>query len=129
VRRLAAAAAAGLIAGTASGGAASDCRDSGRDDEVLRGRLAVRDVTDAAGRRERAFILELPAVICLRGRDEMDLVDDARTIHVTATDAALRQGLAAAVGHPVTLRGHLSGAEAAQHHAPIVMELRAIEGR
>jgi hypothetical protein len=63
---------------------------------------------DAAG-REAAFILILPTSICLRGEDESDEVDDARTIQIyssnEAVDASLRtfagKRFASAVGHSV----------------------------
>lgn len=107
----------------------AQCMKAGAADEIAEGELAQGTFQDAAGRPERAFILTLPAAVCLRGDDESDDVKNALAIHLYASDDALRKDLQGLVGKTVFVRGKPFGAITVHHHAPIVMQIGEIEVR
>jgi len=119
----------GLLAAAAAGTPASAaCMNSERE-ETAEGRLVTGRFRDAAGRPESAYIVQLARPACLRGGDEFDKVDNAGTIHVFSFDDAMRKRIARFVGRAVRVRGKPFGAHTAHHHAPIVMDVTAIEPR
>jgi hypothetical protein len=101
--------------------AAAQCMDAERATETVAGILTQRTFKDAAGRPETAFILSLPAPICLRGSDETDSVEAARTIHLTTNSDFLLTELQRSLGKTVLAQGKPFGALTVHHHAPIVM--------
>jgi hypothetical protein len=103
------------------------CMKAGEADEIADGTLAQGMFQDAAGRPERAFILTLPAAICLIGEEASDDVKSANTIDVYANDDALKTKMLHLVGKTVFVRGKAFGALTMHHHAPIVMEISAID--
>lgn len=101
--------------------AIAQCLDTERPSEAVAGTLAQHTFMDAAGRPEPAFILNLPVSLCLRGRDEPDNVEAARTIHLSAHDGFVQAELQRLLGETVLARGKPFGALTVHHHAPIVM--------
>ena len=113
----------------AAGPAMAACLDASAETAAAEGRLSRGTFQDAAGRKETAFILSLPAPACLTGSDEFDQVPEANRIHVYASDEAVAQTLPRFVGKAVRVTGRPFGAHTAHHHAPIVMDVSRIEAR
>ncbi|MGE3428788.1 MAG: hypothetical protein AB7I44_18700 [Hyphomicrobiaceae bacterium] len=107
--------------------AIAQCMTTDRPSETLAGTLKQDTYSDAAGRPEPAFILELPASTCLQGLVESDNVDDASKIHLTTDDAILLNELQRLLGDTVAIRGRPFGALTVHHHAPIVMSIDHVE--
>jgi hypothetical protein len=126
IRALLLAAAVSLAASPAF---AMSCLDANASEEVVEGRLSRGTFQDAAGRAEKAFILNLAAPTCLTGSDEFDQVPEAKTIHLYASDEAVAPTLARFAGKAVRVTGRPFGAHTAHHHAPIVMDVSRIEPR
>jgi len=103
------------------------CMQSNTDGAVAEGRLSSGQFQDAAGRPEQAYILTLPTPVCLSGEDELDNVDDARTLHIFAIDDDLHARIEAFVGKDVQVRGTPIPAHTVHHHAPIVMSITEID--
>jgi len=114
-----------LVAAPVAQGAT--CLQSNVDGAVAEGRLSLGEFEDAAGRKERAFILTLPDMACLSGPDEMDNLKDVKTIHVFSVDDALSSKLRESVGKDVRVRGNPFPSHTAHHHAPIVMGISEID--
>jgi hypothetical protein len=95
-------------------------------EEYAEGSLAERLFSDAAGRPEPAFILTLPASVCLRGEDEMDNVEGAPTIQIYGTNSSVDRSISRSVGQRVQVSGKPFGAMTVHHHAPIIMEVSRI---
>jgi hypothetical protein len=93
------------------------------------GRLVGGRFNDAAGRPESAYVLQLASPTCLEGSDDFDKVANARTIHVFSTSDAVTRRLRGFVGKAVRVRGTPFGAHTAHHHAPIMMDVSAIDAR
>ena len=77
--------------------------------------------------RRKAYILILPAPVCLSGADDSDKVSSAETIHVYSSGEAVAQSLKQLVVKKVKVKGNAFDAITAHHHAPIVMESSEIE--
>jgi Domain of unknown function (DUF4431) len=107
---------------------AASCMQSNTAGQIAEGRLSHGQFEDAAGRPEQAFILTLPTETCLAGSDEMDNVEDVKTIHVYASDEAIAATLEGLVGKDVQVRGTPFPAHTAHHHAPVVMDVAEIDG-
>jgi hypothetical protein len=105
------------------------CLKANADDQAAEGRLVSGRFTDFAGRREQAYILQLAMPACLDGEDESDKVERTSRIHVYASDDKLRRKIGSLVGKAVRVKGNPFGQHTAHHHAPIVMEVSAIEAR
>lgn len=95
-------------------------------DEFAEGNLKQHVFTDAAGRPEPAFILNLPAPICLAGSDDLDNVENANTIQVFSSDERIDEAIGSLVGRSVLVRGKAFGALTVHHHAPIIMDVSEI---
>ena len=108
---------------------AQACLSANSDGQTAEGRLSVRNARDAAGRRERPYILTLAQPACLDATDDDDRVAPTREIQIYSTDANVHARIAAQVGRVVRVVGNPFGAHTAHHHAPIVMNLSAIERR
>jgi len=118
-----------LVAGLILAGAteaAAQCLEADKPGVQAEGALALRTFRDAARRPETAFILTLPAPVCLAGNDDMDTVKSARTIQVFSTDDAMMQRIQGFVGRRVVVRGTAYGAHTVHHHAPIIMDVSEI---
>jgi hypothetical protein len=111
-----------------SAAANAECLKAGAEDQIAEGRLTsvVVSVPDYA-LKEQAYILRLATPACLDGTDEYDKVEEAKRIHVYSTDPRLRKSLRALVGKTVRVHGSPFGEMTAHHHAPIVMQISAIE--
>jgi hypothetical protein len=83
-------------------------------------------------RPEPGYILTLPAPICIDdGGEFADPGLRFDRVHLYTGNDALWPRLRAGVGHRVRVRGHGFPAETGHHHAPLVVDVRAIsiEGR
>jgi hypothetical protein len=107
---------------------ADACMSDTADAEV-EGTLTIARARDAAGRPQRPYILRLAAPACLSASEPEDSVKSTGTIHVFASDEKLHARLARLVGKKVSVRGRPFPAHTAHHHAPIVMEIAAIDAR
>jgi hypothetical protein len=107
--------------------ASAECLKANQNGEVAEGILSLGTFEDANDRPEKAYILALPAPVCLSGADDIDKVSSADTIHVYSSDEAVAQSLKQLVGKKVKVKGNAFGAITAHHHAPIVMEISEIE--
>ncbi|MFD0987763.1 DUF4431 domain-containing protein [Methyloligella solikamskensis] len=105
---------------------ADRCLKAG-DDETLIGVISAGEFEDAAGRPESALILNLEAPECLTGDDENDQIDTAMTVHIFGADDQMHEQLQGAVGKEVLVLGTPFGAMTVHHHAPIVMEVTAVQ--
>ncbi|NJL08380.1 MAG: DUF4431 domain-containing protein [Methylacidiphilales bacterium] len=112
-----------------AGPAMAVCLDANADVAVVDGRLSRGTFEDAAGRLEKAFILSLAAPTCLTGPDEFDDVPEAKRIHIYSSDATVAKTLPRFVGKTVVVHGRPFGAHTAHHHAPIVLDVKSIDGR
>jgi Domain of unknown function (DUF4431) len=117
-----------LLALSSSSPAWSACMSAERP-AAAEGRLVSGRFTDAAGRPESAFILQLSSPVCLEGSDEFDKVANARAIHVFSATDTIGRRLRTFVGKDVRVRGTPFGAHTAHHHAPIVMDVSEIGPR
>lgn len=116
-----------LAAGPA---AAASCLTANTPDQRVVGRLSQGTFEDAAGRKEKGFILTLAAPTCLTGPDaDFDQVEDAGRIQIWSTDEAVLKTISRLVGKTVEVHGDPFGAHTAHHHAPIVMNVSRIEAR
>jgi hypothetical protein len=79
--------------------------------------------------RERPYILRLATPACLKANATEEDVKTAHTIHVYATEAAIRAKMRPLVGKAVRLTGRPYPAHTLHHHAPIVMDISAIAAR
>lgn len=116
-----------FVAGAAS--AAVPCLSDKSDNETAVGRLAVGRAKDGAGRPERPYILTLSSPVCLTADDPDDNVANSNTIHIFSTEDAVAGKIVRFVGKSVRVRGRPFPALTAHHHAPIVMDINAIEAR
>ena len=105
---------------------ADRCMKAGAE-ETLVGTISAGEFEDAAGRPESALILNPSEPECLTGEDENDQIDSATTVHIFGADDALHKKLQDAVGQEVLVLGMPFGAITVHHHAPIVMEVTAIQ--
>ena len=97
-------------------------------DQVAEGRLELVRISIPAYRlKEQAFMLQLAAAVCLDGTDDLDKVDPTRRIQVFSTDDGMRKRMRELVGKSVRVRGTPFGEHTIHHHAPIMMQVTAIE--
>jgi hypothetical protein len=116
---------AGLLLGSAAQAA---CLKAETEDQIVEGKLAsiVVSIPDYK-LKEQAYILTLATSACLDGTDEYDKVESSPRVHVFSMNGALRKRLRAFVGRMVRVHGSPFGEMTAHHHAPIVMQISAIE--
>jgi hypothetical protein len=107
--------------------AAAECMQANIPGGIAEGTLSRGDFEDAAGRPEQAFILALPTPTCLTGPDEMDNIEEAETLHIYSSDEGVLASIGKFMGKDVQVRGTPFGAHTAHHHAPIVMDVSAID--
>ena len=107
--------------------ASAECLKSNVEGQVAQGRLTIGRAHDAAGRPERPFILILAANACLDAGDPDDAVKSTRTIHVFPADEKMQPAFQRMVGKAVIVHGSAFAAMSAHHHAPIVMQVTAID--
>ncbi len=93
---------------------AYECMPANDDTMIAEGRLIQRD---------DAFILQLPAAVCVKGDSDTDNVDASTEIHVYSLDDKVQASLPGLVGKDVHVRGSMMGATTQHHKAPIVMQL------
>lgn len=105
------------------------CLKDTADVESAEGRLTVVAARDAAGRRERPYILALSSPACLTASDPEDSVEATRTIHVFPANPRIQAAMAALVGKAIVVRGRVFPAHTSHHHAPIVMEIAEVAVR
>lgn len=100
------------------------CLEAGSDQSVVEGRLGLQE-----GLGPAAFIVVLPAGLCLTGRDAHDRIDQAHSVQLYATSADGFQELYGMVGERVYVRGRASGQRTFQQRAPILLEVIEIATR
>lgn len=81
----------------------------------------------ATGRREPAYILEMPQAECLKGRDDRDNVRPTSTVQLYSSNSAIEKTIRRFVGKRVMVEGRAFGATTVHHHAPIVVDLSSID--
>jgi hypothetical protein len=113
----------------AAASAAGPCMSDKSDKEIAVGRLSIGRAQNAAGRPERPYILTLRTPTCLTADDPEDNVDKTRTIHIFSTQDTVARQIVRFVGKSISVRGRPFPAHTAHHHAPIVMDISAIEPR
>jgi hypothetical protein len=88
----------------------AECLKANQNGEVAEGFLSLGTFEDANDRPEKAYILILPAPVCLSGADDIDKVWRADTIHVYSSDEAVAQSLKQLDGKKVKVsRGNRHG--------------------
>ena len=108
--------------------ARAGCLQSEKSDQVVEGKLtSSRFTTEAYRLSEQAYILRLRVPVCLEGTDAYDKVEKTDRVHVFSTDAALRKRMRGLVGKNVRVTGSPFGEHTAHHHAPIVLNISAID--
>lgn len=115
------------------------CVDSSRPDALvtLAGKLTVRtfpgppNYESIAGGdlEERAFILELPRLICFTDGEFADGYERFDRVHVYATDQDVIDALNAAIGREVLVEGRAMGAHTGHHRAPMVLRANSVKTR
>ena len=93
------------------------------------GRLTIGRFSDAAGRRETAYILRLVKRACLDDAEDSEARKGTRRIHVFSPDDATARKMRRLVGRKVVVIGEPFGQHTAHHHAPIVMTVSDIGRR
>jgi hypothetical protein len=119
---------AGLLI-AASQAAAEPCMSDSSEKETAVGKLSIGKARDAAGRPEHPYILTLQTPACLTADDQQDNVSKTLTIHIFSSHDTIAGQIARFVGKSVWVRGRPLPAQTAHHHAPIVMDISAIEPR
>jgi hypothetical protein len=120
---------AALLAAAAPAPGCLDVR-SGDAPVALEGRLeratfTLRDIGN--GRPEREYILILARPICID--DGGEFADPHRRfsqVQLFTSNDRLWPGLRAGVGHRIRIRGSGFAAQTAHHHAPLVVDVRAV---
>jgi hypothetical protein len=109
-----------VIAATAvrAAPASKPCLQSGSDQAVVEGRLALQE-----GLGPAAFLVMVPAGVCLDAGDGHPRLDEVRAVQVYATSAEGMQDLYRLAGEKVYVRGRPTGRRAFQQRAPIMMEV------
>jgi hypothetical protein len=102
------------------------CLKDNTDGQAVEGKLSVQNARDAAGRREKPYILTLTQPVCLDAIDAEDNVKSTTTVHVYSTNAKVQAALAKVVGGAIAVRGKPFAAHTAHHHAPIVLDVSEI---
>jgi len=113
----------------ASQAAAAPCMSDSSEKETAVGNLSIGKAKDAAGRPERPYILTLQTPACLTADDQQDNVSKTLTIHIFSSQDTVAGQIARFVGKSVWVSGRPFPAHTAHHHAPIVMDISAIEPR
>ena len=116
-----------FMACTAS--AAEPCMSDTSDKETAVGKLSIGRAQDAAGRPERPYILTLQTPACLMAGDPEDNVKKTSTIQIFSTLDTVSNQITRFAGKSIAVRGRPFPAHTAHHHAPIVMDISAIEPR
>jgi hypothetical protein len=96
--------------------------------ETAQGKLEQRMFRSAGGQPLRAFVLTLPAPICIRD-DEIENADDVRTIELRTSDRTLKQEMRRLMGKTVFIRGTASAGLTAWFYSPIVIDISELEAR
>jgi Domain of unknown function (DUF4431) len=107
--------------------AVAQCMKVG-DIETAQGTLAQRMFRSAGGEPLRAFVLTLPAPICMRD-DEIENVDSVRTIELRTSDRALKEKMQRLVGKTVFVRGTAFAGLTPYYYSPIVIDISEIDAR
>jgi hypothetical protein len=103
------------------------CLQAEQAKTIVEGVLSEGSFTDANDQPEQAFILKLPVPTCLAGDEQLPETEQVSTIHIYSSDDAVAQSIKNFVGKDVFVQGTPFGAHTAHHHAPIVMDITAIE--
>jgi uncharacterized protein DUF4431 len=103
------------------------CLQAEQAKTIIEGVLSEGSFTDANDQPEQAFILKLPVPTCLAGDEQLPETEQVSTIHIYSSDDAVAQSIKGFVGKDVFVQGTPFGAHTAHHHAPIVMDITAIE--
>lgn len=106
---------------------ANTCLTANETEQPAEGRLSLGNFKDGAGRKETAFILTVPAPVCLNAEDADERVESSQTIHVFSSDDAVHATLQGYVGKAVLVRGNPMPAMTVHHHAPIIMDITEID--
>jgi hypothetical protein len=101
-----------------STGSKPACQEAGSDQGVVQGRLGLLE-----GLGPAAFIVTIPAGICLEGREPADQVAMATSVQLYSNTAEGFQDLYRLAGERVYARGRLTGQRSYQQKAPIMMEV------
>ena len=103
------------------------CLQAEQAKTIIEGVLSEGSFTDANDQPEQAFILKLPVPTCLAGDEQLPETEQVSTIHIYSSNDAVAQSIKNFVGKDVFVQGTPFGAHTAHHHAPIVMDITAIE--
>ena len=93
---------------------ADECMPANDDTMIAEGRLIQRD---------DAFILKLPAAVCLKGDSDTATWTPVRRSTSIPSTIRCRRACPELVGKDVHVRGSMMGATTQHHKAPIVMQL------
>ena len=111
----------------ASVSAYAGCLQAEQAKTIIEGVVSEGSFEDAAGNPEQAFILKLPVPTCLAGDEQLPETEQVSTIHIYSSNGPVAQSIKGFVGKDVFVQGTPFGAHTAHHHAPIVMDITAIE--
>lgn len=102
------------------------CLSDSSSDQTVEGRLAILDAQDAAGRPQKPYVILLSQPICLTAEEPDDSVSSTKTVHIFSSDDTVHQQIAGFVGQAIVVRGRPFPSHTAHHHAPVVMDITAI---
>jgi hypothetical protein len=94
------------------------CLEAGSDQSVVQGRLGLLE-----GMGPAAFIVTVPAGLCLKGKEPADNIAQALSVQLYASTAEGYQDLYRMAGERVYVRGRVSGQKTFQQRAPMLMEV------
>ncbi len=105
---------------------ANNCMRAHADGETAQGRLALGSFKDGAGRPRTAYILLLAQPACVDADDADDRVEPSAKIHVFSSQDSVHKTIHRFVGKTVQVTGRPGAAHTVYHHAPIIMDITAI---
>lgn len=103
------------------------CLQAEQAKTIIEGVVSEGTFTDANDQPEQAFILKLPVPTCLAGDEQLPETEQVSTIHIYSSNDQVAHSIKGFVGKDVFVQGTPFGAHTAHHHAPIVMDITAIE--
>lgn len=107
--------------------AGADCLKANQEGQVAEGKLERRRISvEAYKLTETAYLLFPSKSLCLDGED-YDHIESAKRTHVFSMDRVVRTKLEASLGKKVRVTGNAFGEQTVHHHAPIMMNVVAVE--
>jgi len=103
------------------------CLQAEQAKTIIEGVVSEGTFEDANDQPEQAFILTPLVPTCLAGDENVDESEQVGIIQIYSSNDQVAQSIKGFVGKDVFVQGTPFGAHTAHHHAPIVMDITAIE--